>query len=864
MPDNRTTPPTHIVVLGVSLAEPSDLVQDAEMGLLIPHKLEATSIDRMSKKSSITSLLSVIDKHVLTTTSHSQTEVEQKNSLRIWDALLEAQQSQLQNFRLNYVGFEIADNGATLLVHLSSPTEATRVELSQDSLLQMTNSDGQQVVAGYFEDLGGTILKIGLARNVDVGTLKDKGVLTLDNAQVGAVIKRQREAVKRLRYGETAHPRLAQLLIQPSNITIGNATEVDCWFQDSLDSTQRRAVRRSLAAEDMFAIQGPPGTGKTAIIAELVLQILNRDPQARILIASQSNVAVNHALSGIVKLQPTLEENIVRIGREEKAGRIEHLLMDRQLQAWREQVVQRSDQYLVDLQSRAQGSEELQTAYGYLSECQKLEVDLAGLFQELPVAQIRLAQIEEEYRKIEELLDQKTALRGQIEQLARGVHAQDSRLDNILQVFEREIIDWARQFLTDAREITQLSAQRIESIASVDRIQTRIKELQDDIELRRMETQDIIKRLLGRDVAELPDQQRLLDTHFAAQRDEVRRLGQLQSVIGEWKKLFGKDVTGFIPTYLARCRVVGATCMGIAASGYVGEMMFDWVIIDEAGRATHPEILVPMVRGRRIVLVGDHRQLPPIIGQDLITVIKDLDEEVDKRDLENTLFQEIVEQVKPGVKVQLDVQYRMHTAIARLISNCFYEGELKSAQTTEKKHHLLDWSSRPVIWQSTQTLPHPEERRVGSSFRNETEIEVVIRLLERMNESYGGMALAEPKTIGVIAGYSAQKAAIRQRVDARTWSSAIAIEVDTVDAYQGRERDVIIYSVVRSNNENKIGFLRDERRLNVALSRACELLIIVGDERVEFADVRGNNPFRAVLQHIRAYDTECCLEPAQL
>jgi serine/threonine-protein kinase len=323
----------------------------------------------------------------------------------------------------------------------------------------------------------------------------------------------------------------------------------------------------------------------------------------------------------------------------------------------------------------------------------------------------------------------------------------------------------------------------------------------------------------------------------------------------------GKSYHDFASAYLGRCKVIGATCIGVAAKGYVSDLEFDWVIVDEAGRATPPELLVPLVRGRRIVLVGDHRQLPPIVGHDLDEAIQEIGN-VERDMLESSLFQELIEHTPDPVQLPLTIQYRMHPKIGNLIGGCFYADiGLENGTGEEERRHNLSWVRQPVVWYSTKQLPNHREVAAGHSRRNQAEADAIASLLDRMEASYAETGIWD-KTVGVITGYLAQKAALRQKILARQshWSHLKEVEVDTVDAYQGRERDVIIYSVVRSNPQGKIGFLRDERRLNVALSRARELLIIVGDEDVEFADVKGGNPFHTVIHHIRSHEDECALE----
>jgi superfamily I DNA and/or RNA helicase len=185
---------------------------------------------------------------------------------------------------------------------------------------------------------------------------------------------------------------------------------------------------------------------------------------------------------------------------------------------------------------------------------------------------------------------------------------------------------------------------------------------------------------------------------------------------------------------------------------------------------------------------------------------------------------------------------------------------LKPGITAEDRNHGLNWCPTPVVWYSTKTYPHHLEVSVGTSFRNEAEIGIIIDLLDKIEDSYAELEKTD-KSIGIITGYRANKSELQKRIAAGEykWPHLTEIEVNTVDAYQGRERDLIIYSVVRSNQEFKIGFLRDDRRLNVALSRARELLIIVGNEDIEFAKVQGPNPFRPVIKHIRLHPDECSL-----
>ena len=156
----------------------------------------------------------------------------------------------------------------------------------------------------------------------------------------------------------------------------------------------------------------------------------------------------------------------------------------------------------------------------------------------------------------------------------------------------------------------------------------------------------------------------------------------------------------------------------------------------------------------------------------------------------------------------------------------------------------------------------PKEKKKDMSFENPSEVRAIRKLLEGINTELKGRGTKA--RVAVLSGYLAQVNALRREVESRRdlWG-AIQVEINTVDAFQGREADIAIYSVTRSNDQRKIGFLRDLRRLNVALSRGRTYLVIVGDHM--FAkSVEGYNPFARVLEHIATHSAECTVRPANL
>ena len=161
----------------------------------------------------------------------------------------------------------------------------------------------------------------------------------------------------------------------------------------------------------------------------------------------------------------------------------------------------------------------------------------------------------------------------------------------------------------------------------------------------------------------------------------------------------------------------------------------------------------------------------------------------------------------------------MYPAIGNLISSVFYDGRLENGDRTRTRRFLFDWMPAPVTWISTSMTPNRAENRVGESFANSAEADVILDLLAKMEEK--SRERRTRPSVAVISGYSAQVELLTTRIDTEDqvrWRN-IQIEIATVDSFQGRECDVVIYSTVRSNGEQRIGFLKDRRRINVAHCR---------------------------------------------
>ncbi|MHC5676512.1 translation initiation factor IF-2 N-terminal domain-containing protein [Nostoc sp.] len=311
----------------------------------------------------------------------------------------------------------------------------------------------------------------------------------------------------------------------------------------------------------------------------------------------------------------------------------------------------------------------------------------------------------------------------------------------------------------------------------------------------------------------------------------------VQDWIGKLRNPTEGDRDDLRRIYLDNANVVGITCVQAANRGFSEEFKsFDVVIIDEVSKCTPPELLIPALKGKKLVMVGDHRQLPPMLDtstlEEVAQTIGNTREEL--QFLEESLFKSQFESADESIKQMLTTQYRMHPFIMGAI-NQFYDGKLESGilePDTKRAHHLageIIQESQHLIWVKTPIENQFLEQRNGTSYFNAQEIDAIERLCQQFENIWASrVANGEPKKeIAVITFYGAQLRKIDERLQSELFPS-LEIRTGTVDRFQGMERPVVIVSMVRNNSKGDVGFAKKPERVNVAFSRAQELLIIVG------------------------------------
>lgn len=341
------------------------------------------------------------------------------------------------------------------------------------------------------------------------------------------------------------------------------------------------------------------------------------------------------------------------------------------------------------------------------------------------------------------------------------------------------------------------------------------------------------------------------------------------SAVSSWKnELETKDKhsrTEFSRLYRSNVNLVAATCSICGSRDFMesysdmfggnerSDMFFDVVIMDEASKATPLEMAVPLVLGKKIIVIGDHKQLPPMMDENTIDSAlekigkKNIAEKLQKAESQFKRLFEAAAKVRKTIVATLDTQYRMHEQIMNTIKQ-FYQEELAATgglkcgiSETMDIPDLANKGSRwhgitlnPIINPSTHAVwidVHTPETYLSPGYKNEGELKAIDLVLKALQQADGysdfinAQQKPEDKEIGIITFYSAQSREIKKKYKGKNY------RMDVVDRFQGMERNIIIVSTVRSNPKNNIGFAKEIERINVAFSRARRLLIVVGNKR---------------------------------
>lgn len=322
--------------------------------------------------------------------------------------------------------------------------------------------------------------------------------------------------------------------------------------------------------------------------------------------------------------------------------------------------------------------------------------------------------------------------------------------------------------------------------------------------------------------------------------------------MGEWLKLQDKIDSLFtrvdsleeeaVKELIDDAEVV-CTTNSTAGSEVLAAETFDLLLVDEATQATEPSTLIPLVKVDKAILVGDHKQLPPTI----------LNQKAESSGLARSLFERLLDVHGSEIKSMLNTQYRMNEQIMNFASQKFYNGNLLVASEVKdislKDLNINSFAGNSpaeqafnrqegIIFFDTQGMEAPERSKQDSkSIYNRIEAELSVEIIK-----HGISAGLNSNQIALISPYKAQVALIKRLLKGEE------IEINTVDGFQGREKEVIILSLVRSNRQGNIGFLKDLRRLNVSITRAKRRLIVIGDA----ATIANNSTYSNLIEYVKS------------
>ena len=715
------------------------------------------------------------------------------SNLKKWQALPKMEREFIEEkaFKAKYTKCNVSKNNNTNLVFT-----LTKEFKNWEQIKVLKRNDVKLIIedneVGKIHDYNqGTDTLIIKDANLTIDEIPKKGELIEGVRIETSQYKKQVEACEKFVNRDVVNPDLCTILATPENVPEFNHTPLE--YQDfenevfnpylKTDDTQREAVLEALHRKPIYLIQGPPGTGKTTVIVELIQQIIKRNSNAKILVTSQSNLAVDNVLE---RLLPT-DILFMRLAASEDriSENIKEHSFYTKLSNWVTNTQKQSDQYLDSQITTSKADKALLTFYkSYLNIKEGKKRDFND-FQNLLKIQNRYVkgffENTKNFKEVNKIFDAQ-------------MHTKTSKLQSIKQ-------EWFA-FLNNAQTPTDRNNK--------------------------------------------------------------------QSMINN-----GSTEIDLQTALLKSTNVIGATCIHIASGQYNDiDFNFDYVIMDESSKATPAENLVPINMGQNIILIGDHKQLPPVITRE--NAIKEkikVELEDDGLDLEKeygeSLFEKLILEFEQNPNLQnnikmLDIQYRMPRQLGNLISKNFYKEKLKNPDITilpkydEDKNHGLKLSKpytkfidvvtkteieapTSVIMISTSNTENPYDNDNKFKRSNNCNKDTIKLILAEIDKQYpNNINEEEPKTIGVIAGYRGQVELLEKSIDVKKYKNfntinpngrkEALIDINTVDKFQGAERDIIIYDIVKSSKgKSNIGFLDDYRRINVAFSRAKKLLIIVGD-----------------------------------
>ena len=665
----------------------------------------------------------------------------QENEFFKWDTLLKEEMTYIKEhaFTIKYSEVKIEEHKSEATFKLVNPIDQTIFDF-----ISKTRKEEEITLAipGSNKDSKGRDLSIGYADSYnkdkkelkvknfsgDKNTIPFNGILAEDIEKELIQYKRQQRAMMDFKKAEMLNPELRKYIFNAAQLPeaglLQSGIEVISKTKDNksvpFKDSQINAIEKSLFRAPYVLIQGPPGTGKTTVITEVIRQLVKRNPEVKILITSQTNLAVDNVLKKIAK-----DKNIrfIRLGAEEKISfqELRKESYDSKLRTWGD---------------RARGKSNTNFNLNY----KKTELNLV--------------------------------------------------LQKIVDVYEANKHNWKEAKI----KLTQvLSFGKHAYVGLATNLESKT---------------DFEKGL-----------KQFLPEQLATYR-------QVKSIHDKWLQIISNinDKPAITQRMVNSVNVIAATCNHIAAGMYRNyKFTFDYMIMDEAAKATLPETLVPLNMAKNVILIGDHKQLPPLVlstksvkekvEQKLKTQLDEANIDFDKMYLEEpTLFETMYENSPNDYREMLDTQFRMPIALGNMVSKFVYKNKLKSEEGNCGAPHTIK-PFEPIVLVDTSDSEKRFSKQNGHSHANAYNAKIIHDLLLHID------SFDEVKnyTVGVITGYSSQVNELERMLRGKKFKNIVVPEdfrnarekelvVSTVDKFQGSEKDIIIFDVVKSEVNGTLGF----------------------------------------------------------
>lgn len=611
---------------------------------------------------------------------------------------------------------------------------------------------------------------------------------------------------------------------------------------------QKKAIEVALNTPDIALIQGPPGTGKTTVIKAIIARFeeyFKKNNEGEIptfLVTSFQHEAVENAIS---KVNPSgLPANRIggKWGEESKQQatitswiskedlRCSELIKDLETPQIYEKLTNINDEYF-SWYSKGKDTLEGINILNRIVETYRLDLS-TELINQIGgiVARIQFDN-EKSIKRIAEI-DLEAFEEILIKQRIDKISFQDDGKRNALEL--RYAIEGG---LVKGEKVPEFLLKVISSNGTEEKAFSEyieyIKELQRKYSTRKITlnpkkiTSEEIETCIDNALKELRNA--LLNKR--SNRDEAKA-----QILLKYKESISIERTAkkIIGRY---SNIKAATCQQAMELGKNAKAQYyDLVIIDEAARANPLDLFIPMSMGKQVILVGDHKQLPHLLEDEVVkklnqdNKLKELD--ILGKSLFERLFNIFEAQSKAGGlqrTCQLDVQYRMHPVINDFVSEVFYDGKLQCGLTEDRILKFNLFNNKPIVWIDVSKQKYSVENS-GRSKEREQEVYILVEHTKNV------LHQNEKVRVGIITFYAKQKELLERVAESKLNSDELSrIEIGTVDAFQGKEFDVVFLSCVRANNESKdnlkkrVGFVNDNNRLCVSFSRAKSLLVVVGD-----------------------------------